>query len=255
VIAAIIQARMGSTRLPEKVMMDLQGRPVLWHVIERVKHATRVDYVIVATTMDTSDDIIKHQCTRWGVPVFRGPVDDVLARFYKTVRFIESGVGPVNKIVRITSDCPLIDPQIIDSVVGDAISGNYDYVSNVDPPTFPDGFDVEVFTVEALEEAFCKAILSSEREHVTPYIRNNPRFRKFNHINAVDLSKMRLTLDTDKDFQVISKIFQALYQPGGIFYLEDIVTFLGKEKSLLEINAVYGRNEGYQKSLEHDHMI
>lgn len=252
-IAAIIQARMGSSRLPNKVMMDLCGKPVLWHVINRVKNATHIDYLIVATTRETSDNIIEQQCKLWDVPVFRGPVDDVLTRFFQAVQYLESMAGPVNMIVRITADCPLIDPHIINSVVNDMVSGDYDYVSNIDPPTYPDGFDVEIFTRAALDEVYHNATLASEREHVTPAIRNNPRFKKFNHRNIADLSNIRLTLDTGKDFLLISQIYQTLYRHGEIFFLDDVMTLLKMEPALREINVEYERNEGYRKSLEHDH--
>lgn len=251
-ILAIIQARMGSTRLPKKVMMDLAGRPVLRHVIDRLSHASRIDEIIVATTHDRSDDCVEEQCRDWDVPVFRGPVDDVLARFHGAVRSIPATRGPVEAIVRITADCPLLDPRGVDRVVDEQIAGQYDYVSNVDPPTWPDGLDVEVFTNAALDEAFARATLPSEREHVTPYIRNNPRFRKSNVIHVPDLSKIRLTLDTEKDFLLIGRIYQALYRPGGIFFLEDVLRLLEREPSLMAINAVHERNEGYRKSLEQD---
>jgi len=253
VILAIIQARMGSSRLPKKVMMDLAGRPVLLHVIDRLKHVSRVDEIIVATTTDPSDDCVEEQCRIWGVPVFRGPVDDVLARYYSAVQSILLARGPVDAIVRITADCPLLDPSVVDSIVGGMIAGQYDYVSNIDPPTYPDGLDVEVFSKGALEVAFSSATLPSEREHVTPYIRNNPRFKKFNHLHEPDLSKIRLTLDTEKDFLLISRIYQSLYRPGEIFHLDDVLRLLEKEPALLEINAEHERNEGYRKSLEHDH--
>jgi spore coat polysaccharide biosynthesis protein SpsF len=254
-IAAIIQARMGSTRLPDKVMMDLAGSPVLWHVIDRLKHARRVDYILVATTQDPSDDIIEEKCRNWDIPVYRGPVDDVLARYYEAVCSLMATHGPVDAVVRITADCPLIDPQIVDKVIGDMLTGIFDYVSNIDPPTYPDGMDVEVFTLQALESAYRQATLASEREHVTPYIRNNPHFKKFNHTGDTNLSDIRLTLDTGKDFLVIEHIFQELYRPGEIFYLEDILQLLNSRPALREMNAMHKRNEGYQKSLKLDHTV
>jgi len=255
VIVAIIQARMGSSRLPKKVMMELCGMPVLWHVIDRLKHATCIDMILVATTKDASDDCVEEQCRSWGVLVYRGPVDDVLARYNGAVQSLLSSHKSVDTIVRITADCPLLDPVVVDSIVNEMISGQYDYVSNIDPPTYPDGLDVEVFSRAALDEAFSSAFLPSEREHVTPYIRNNPRFRKFNYLHAPDLSKIRLTLDTEKDFLLIRRIYQELYHPGKIFFLDDVLRFLETEPALLKINAEYERNEGYRKSLEQDKTL
>jgi len=249
VIAAIIQARMGSTRLPEKVMMEISGKPVLWHVINRVKHASLIDYIIVATTQEKIDDHIERACKSWGIPVFRGSTDDVLARYFKTIRYIESTIGAIRYIVRITADCPLIDPRIVDDIVQDAKSGHYDYVSNVDPPTYPDGFDVEVIAIDAIEDAYFNATLASEREHVTPYIRNNPHFKKFNHLNIANLSDIRLTLDTMKDFLLINQIYQRLYHSEEVFFLQDVLRLLENQPSLLEINSEHKRHEGFRKSL------
>jgi spore coat polysaccharide biosynthesis protein SpsF len=214
-----------------------------------------LDEILVATTREKTDDRIAQRCTEWGVQVFRGSTDDVLARYYDAFQWFLKNRGPVTSIVRITADCPFLDPGIVDNVINDMTVGQYDYVSNVDPPTYPDGLDVEVFSPEALEEAYTSATLASDREHVTPYIRNNPRFRKHNHRHPTDLSSIRLTLDTGKDFLLISRIYEALYQPEKIFVLDDIMRLLHEQPSLLDINSGQTRNEGYRKSLQHDQRV
>ena len=148
-VVAIVQARMGSTRLPGKVLMDISGWSMLWHVVNRVRQAKWVDKVVVATSGSVSDDPVATLCEQEGIPCFRGSEDDVLDRYYQAAKWIGANV-----IVRITADCPLIDPYVVDDVVKHYVDGDYDYVSNTAPPTFPDGLDIEVFSFEALERAW-----------------------------------------------------------------------------------------------------
>ncbi|WML68413.1 MAG: 8-amino-3,8-dideoxy-manno-octulosonate cytidylyltransferase [Methanoregula sp. SKADARSKE-2] len=253
ITAAIIQARMGSTRLPGKVVKDLCGKPVLWHVIHRVQQASLPNITLVATTTNPEDDVIESFCHAWDIPVFRGEENDVLRRFCGSVAFLEKSYGPIEYIVRVTADCPLIDPQVIDSVVAEMLSGNYDYVSNVDPPTFPDGLDVEVITRDVLLEADEKAMLPSDREHVTPFIRMNPVIRKTTIRNPEDLSHLRWTLDTQEDYTFISEIYGDLHCPPEIFLMTDILNLLARKPELQKINSHISRNQGYEKSLSQDH--
>jgi spore coat polysaccharide biosynthesis protein SpsF (cytidylyltransferase family) len=248
----IIQARMGSSRLPGKVLADLAGMPVLWHVIERVRHSVLTDEIIVATTTNSEDDAVAYSCTKWNVKIFRGDPEDVLRRYYDAILDFEKKYVPLDYIVRITADCPLIDPDIIDTSIQSAVSGKFDYVSNINPPTYPDGLDVEVISRTALEDAYHNAVLESEREHVTPYIRNNMKFKKHNISNDVDFSNLRWTLDTREDLEFLRTVFGALYHYPDIFGTTEILDYLQIHPDLKKINAMNRRNEGYDKSLMED---
>jgi spore coat polysaccharide biosynthesis protein SpsF len=244
-IAAIIQARMGSTRLPGKVIKPLCGKPVLWHVVTRVMEAKTIDTVIVATTEKKEDDAIVDLCHEYKFPVLRGSENDVLDRYYQCASTFHADV-----IVRITSDCPLIDPCVVDLVVRDYLIGNFDYVTNTLEYTFPDGLDVEVFSFEALKTAWQHATLSSEREHVTPYIRNHGEFRKKNVTAKNPYPSYRLTLDFPEDYQLIKQIYEGLGCTR--FYLDDINAYLKANPDLTLLNQRYTSNEGYLISLVED---
>ena len=254
-IAAIVQARMGSTRLPGKVLMNLAGKPVLWHIITRLQKVAHLDSIWVATTTENEDDRIEEACRMWNIPVYRGSRDDVLSRYYECAKCIGMQRGKEDYIVRITADCPLIDPTIVDILIEKAVHGHYDYISNIDPPTFPDGLDAEVIKFDAMETSIKKAQLKSEREHVTPYIRKNKTFLKFNYSHKPDLSNIRLTLDTYKDYKMITAIYESLYHEGGVISLKDILELLDSRSDILAINAQFKRNEGYEKSLSQDRII
>jgi len=254
-IIAIIQARMGSTRLPAKVMKDIAGKSVLAHVVERVSLALNVDEVIVATTTEPEDDVIEAFCNTHRIPVFRGSSSDVLKRYADAARMMKSKGMEISYIVRITADCPLMDPAVIDRVVSLAVGGKYDYVSNTLVPTYPDGLDTEAFTFESLIEADRVARLPSEREHVTPYIKKNEKFRKFNDTNTTDLSALRWTLDLDEDLRFITEVYNNLYKPGKVFRMQDVLHFLKKNPGLNSVNSAIVRDEGYQKSLREDMMV
>ncbi|MDP3563635.1 MAG: glycosyltransferase family protein [Methanoregula sp.] len=249
---AIIQARMGSTRLPGKVLMPLISKPVLWHVINQVRKARHVDTLIVATTTCPEDDTIEARCREWGVLCFRGDPLDVLKRFHDTVRSPLNDHRVFDYVIRITADCPLIDPDIIDRIVREARKGGYDYVSNTDPPTFPDGLDVEVFTPKSLETAHLSATLMSDREHVTPFIRRDPQNRKMNVSCEEDLSYLRWTLDTREDYAFLTGVYDNLLGEEGTFSYRDVLSIIEKKPELLSINNMFHRNEGYEKSLLED---
>lgn len=251
-IAAIIQARMGSTRLPGKVLMNLAEKPVLWHIIRRLQHAGLLDRICVATTTGPEDDQIENACVSWGIDVCRGSCDDVLQRYLTCAKHLGMGPGRNDYIVRVTADCPLVDPAIVDTITKKAINGQYDYASNVDPPSFPDGLDVEIFRFEMLEFAVLEATLPSDREHVTPFIRKNNAFVKYNYANTPDLSNLRLTLDTPEDFRLVSMIYDALYHEGQIIPVSDAMDFLKNRPDIHSLNAHIRRNEGYDKSLLQD---
>jgi spore coat polysaccharide biosynthesis protein SpsF len=218
-IAAIIQARMGSTRLPGKVMKNIRGKPVLWHVVLRVSQSACIDKIIVATTTEPDDDIIKEFCDAEKIPVFRGSKNDVLDRYYQCALQFKADV-----IVRITADCPLHDAKVIDRVIHEYTRGGYDYVTNTFEYTYPDGLDVEVFSINVLESAWKNANLDSEREHVTPYIRNNLTTKSKNVTAVTKYPLYRLTLDTPEDYIFITKIFESL--DNYSFGLDDVIAYL-----------------------------
>lgn len=250
-VIAIIQARIGSTRLPRKVLLPLAGKSALEHVIMRVKKAEKVSEVIVATSTKENDRKIIKLCNELGVYVFCGSEEDVLDRFYQASRLLKA-----DHIVRITADCPMIDPGIIDNVILEHIKDRADYTSNTIKPAYPNGEDVEVFKMSVLEKAWKNAKLSSEREHVTPYIRNNSQiFKLLNVAYKVDLSGKRWTLDEEKDYEFLKEIFNNLYPLNPFFGMENILSFLEKNPRVENINSAIMRNKGYQKSLKNDRIV
>lgn len=245
--SVIIQARMGASRLPDKVLMPLAGKPVLEHVIRRCQHAKLADKVIVATTLDSQDLAVSDFASSLGVCAFRGSTNDVLDRFFQT-----ASLFGLQHIVRITADCPMIDPDIIDEVIALYFEKNSDYASNALTETYPDGQDVEVFGFRALQEAWHKARLTSEREHVTPYIRRHKTFKRCNLFCKSNLSQHRWTLDEPLDYQKLSAIFEVLYPQDPFFHMDDVLNFLAENSEINRLNSSIKRNEGYQKSLLKD---
>jgi glutamate-1-semialdehyde 2,1-aminomutase len=247
-IVAILQARMNSTRLPGKVLKPILGKPLLALELERVRRAKRVDHILVATSVDPSDDSLEALCAALHVSCFRGDLQDVLGRYYHAAR-----ASSAEHIVRLTGDCPLADPAVIDRVIGFYLAGNYDYVSNVIAPTFPDGLDVEVFRFRCLEEAFHEAKLPSQREHVTLFLQAQPdRYRLGNCENNVDLSHLRWTVDEPADFELVQSIYEALYPNNPSFTTTHVLDFLEKNPQLKMHNLKHHRNEGLAKSLRED---
>ncbi|BAY26014.1 acylneuraminate cytidylyltransferase [Calothrix sp. NIES-2100] len=237
-IVAIIQARMGSTRLPGKVMKQLFGESVLFHVIARVKACSLVDEIVVATTKDLADDVIVEAAEKCDVKWFRGSEDDVLERYYLAAKEYQADV-----IVRVTSDCPLFDAEVLTWMLEyfqtETSHGlEIDYLSNCLRRSYPRGLDAEVFTFKVLERAFQEAHHAYEREHVTPYIYENPEiFSLHNQTNDDDLSDYRWTLDTEEDWRLIEEIYNKLYQPGEIFTTDEVVDFLEENPELLMLNS------------------
>jgi spore coat polysaccharide biosynthesis protein SpsF len=234
-IGAIIQARMGSTRLSGKVMKKIKGKTVLHHVIDRIQQSKLLDESIVATTILERDDIIENEIKKCGVKCFRGSEEDVLSRYYYAAK-----ENNVDIIIRITSDCPLIDPNVIDEIVEFYLNGNYDLVTNAGSDltqrTYPRGLDTEVFSFEVLENAFINGKESYHREHVTPFIYEYSN-KIHNFQNIIDYSKYRWTLDTEEDFKLISEIYNRLYKGTHDFYLQDIIELFKQEPKLFTINA------------------
>ncbi len=234
ITAAIIQARMTSTRLPGKVLLPVKDRPVLEHVVLRVGQAKQLDEVIVAVTVNSEDDILVQQLEKWGVKYYRGSEDDVLSRFLGAAEKFD-----VDTIVRITGDCPLIDPFVIDEFVSFYKTHSYDIVGNVSPVmaprTYPRGMDAEVFCRTLLEEADRKAQSVRYREHVTLFFYEfdyNVYYYKY----KTDYSKYRLTLDTKEDYILIKTIYDTLYKGVHDFYLKDLLKLLDSNPALAAIN-------------------
>lgn len=247
----IIQARTGSTRLPNKVLMDLEGKTALEHVVLRVQKSKMISEVIVATTISRSDLSIVKLCSEKEIRVFCGSENDVLDRFYQAAKLL----GPKN-IVRITADCPLMDPEIIDAVLSKHENENADYTSNTAIEKYPDGEDVEVFKFSALLKAWSDADLTSEREHVTPFIRKHTDLFKHSSVESeIDLSSKRWTLDNQEDYDFISEIYKALYKKNNFFGIKEVLVYLADHPDLEMINSNIGRNEGYQKSLNEDRKV
>jgi glutamate-1-semialdehyde aminotransferase/spore coat polysaccharide biosynthesis protein SpsF (cytidylyltransferase family) len=248
----ILQARTSSSRLPGKVLLPILGKPMLSHQISRLTKVNTPHKLIIATSELSSDDEIVKLCKELKVDCFRGSLEDVLGRYYQAA-LANNPKKEVKNIVRVTGDCPLIDSEIIDQVISLFLESQVDYCSNCRPASLPDGLDVEVFTFDALEKSYKLAKKPSEREHVTPFICNNPQlFSTENYTHYPDLSHYRWTVDEEKDFILISKVYQALYPTNQHFKLTDILMLLERQPELAKINQTIMRNEGLAKSEKND---
>jgi len=238
---AIVQARMSSKRLPGKVLADIAGSPMITFMLRRIERCREIDRIVVATSSDSSDDPLCEEVERNGFQCFRGSLTDVLDRYAGA-----ASASAADVVVRLTADCPLIDADLIDKVVARLITGALDYVSNVDPPTFPDGLDVEAFTRVALMAAARDAKDGPDREHVTPFIRRDKnRFRQSNIAGILDLSALRWTVDHADDLTLIRSMIASL--PPELAYSVDRFDFLRVVESRgaeLPINP-HARNESY----------
>lgn len=244
---ALIQARMTSSRLPGKVLADLGGRPMIAYMIDRVRRSTRVDRIAVVTSTDSSDDILAETVVSHGGEIHRGSLEDVLGRFGTAVAAMDGDI-----IVRLTGDCPLVDPGVIDAVIALRETSGADYASNVDPPSFPDGLDVECFTRDALQRALAEALEPSMREHVTVWMRDaRSGLARANHASIVDASHMRLTVDYPDDLEVVRSIVAAEAKATSPYDFFDLMRLLDGRRDLRDRNR-HVRNEGLAKSLVAD---
>ncbi|MYL21514.1 NTP transferase domain-containing protein [Halobacillus litoralis] len=233
-IVAVIQARMGSTRLPGKVLRKVGGKTLLEYQVERVQRASCIDQLVVSTTVKPGDDEIERLCSRIGTACFRGSEEDVLERFYMTASHYEADV-----VIRITGDCPLMDPAVIDDVTSFFLDHypQYPYVSNTKIRTYPRGLDVEVFTFKALYHSHLIADDAYTREHVTAGMIRDTRLFKHNHLMYHrDESGHRWTVDTEEDFQLVARIIEHLYPDTPHFCLEDCLTLLEAHPEWSRIN-------------------
>ncbi len=202
-VIAILQARMSSVRLPGKVLMPLFGMPMLLVMLDRVMASKRLDKVIVATSTDKTDDVIFDFCIKNGIGCFRGSLTDVLDRYYQAAM-----VFIPHHVVRLTADCPLINTEIMDKTIEKHLDGGFDFTANFG---FPDGYDVEIMTLETLSRAWREASTPEEREHVTPYIRNNPdKFRIGRFENSQNMSHVKISVDTQEDYQRLKALVEIL---------------------------------------------
>lgn len=232
-VVAIIQARMTSSRLAGKVLADICGKPALQRMIDRVRGARLIDSIVVATTTNTTDDPVLRLCDAIGVAVYRGDESDVLGRIFEAARSASA-----NAVVRLTADCPMIDPGVIDEIVTVFKQGDFDYVSNCDTRTYPDGLDVEICTFDALQQAHHEAKHAFAREHVTPYIRGSHpqfgdgKFRRKQVTFAADFAHVRWTLDTADDLKRIRRLVGSL--PEGYTWLHAL-SLATKQPELLGV--------------------
>lgn len=245
---ALLQARVSSSRLPGKVLLPVLGEPMLFRQIERVRRAKRIGHLVVATSIDQSDDALALECAARGISCGRGSLADVLGRFVVCAEPYKP-----EALIRLTGDCPLVDPELIDTMLQAFEECDYDYLTNADPPTFPDGLDVEVMRFSCLLDAHREAKLPSEREHVTPFLRAHPdRFRLGNHPAEVDHSGLRWTVDEEQDLAFVRSVYEHLYPNKPDFSTGDIFELLKRNPQLNLINSSFERNEGFKKSLQND---
>ena len=230
-VIAIVQARVGSTRLPKKILLDLENKPFLWHVLNRIKHAKRVDEIVLAIPDTKENDILENFAKENNIKYFRGSEENLLKRHYLAVKKFGADV-----VVRIPSDNALADPDVIDLVIEKHLSSSADYTSNVLEATFPVGLHVEVFNFRALEKAYNANTDEYEKEHATPYIYRHPEIFKLQKVLADGYLKrpeIRLTTDTQDDLDLIRQIYKNLYVPGKMFYIKDVINYLDSTKNSL----------------------
>ena len=246
-IGCIIQARMGSTRLPGKVLKKINGEvPMLKFQLDQLKHSKRIEKIVVATTNMEEDDEIVNFCKANDVECFRGESENVLDRYYQCAKKFNFSI-----ILRMTGDNPLIDPEIVDEIIGKFVDSDYNYMTNEHPKTYPLGFAVEVFDFQSIEEAWRHAELPSECEHVTPYlIKNKDRFKHYNHAyEKENLSYIRCTVDTEYDFKLIEKVISKIALKP--IKLNHVLELFLEKPDLLEINK-HVKHDGYERSLLED---
>lgn len=250
-VVVVIQARMGSSRLPGKVLMDLEGKSVIQRVYERACRILKIDDVVIATTLDRKDDILVEFCNNYNMKVFRGSETDVLDRYYRAAKQYKA-----DAIVRITGDCPLIDPFEVDKVVDMFLNGSLDYVSNTQPPMLPDGLDASIGSLSAYKKSWKEARLKSEREHVTQYIRKHPEIFKIGSIRyKKDLSHLRWTIDEAQDYDFVLAIYKRLAERKLFGHLAEVLTLIEEDSQLSKINISFERDEGLKRSLSNDTQI
>lgn len=248
-IGCIIQARIGSKRLPEKILKKLDEKTVLDYVIEQTKNSKKIDRMVIATTNLKEDDVIQEFCQNKKIDCFRGSVDDVLDRHYQCAKKYS-----FDTIVRVTSDNPVVDPEIIDLAIKKYQEGQFDMVTTCNKRSYPYGVSVEVFSFESLKESWNNSSLPSEREHVILYIQNKKsNFKIYNLINEKDLTYINCTIDNELDYKLVKKVvFEIKTRP---ILMKDLIELFDKKPELLEINKNSDPYEGHKNSFKKDLLL
>ena len=248
-IGCIIQARIGSKRLPEKILKKLDEKTVLDYVIEQTKNSKKIDRIVIATTNLKEDNVIQEFCQNRKIDCFRGSVDDVLDRHYQCAKKYS-----LDPIVRVTSDNPLVDPEIIDLAIKKYQEGQFDMVTTCNKRSYPYGVSVEVFSFESLKESWNNSSLPSEREHVILYIQNKKNnFKIYNLINEKDLTYINCTIDNELDYKLVKKVvFEIKTRP---ILMKDLIELFDKKPELLEINKNSDPYEGHKNSFKKDLLL
>lgn len=245
----IIQARVGSTRLPGKVLKKVLGKTILEHEISRIKRSKKIDKIVLATTVSKKDDPLEEAARKLKVGIYRGSEEDVLDRYYQAALKFE-----LKNIMRITGDCPLVDWNILDKGILFYETGKFDYINS--PPELAEGMDFEIVSFPTLKKCWENAKLLSEREHVTPYIKKHPELFKLGQFPfKKDYSHIRLTIDEPRDLVMVRKVFSYLYPDKKFFTFDDVLKLFEYKPELLQINSDIVRNEGYVKSLKNDKLL
>jgi spore coat polysaccharide biosynthesis protein SpsF len=251
---AIIQARMGSNRLPGKVLMPIMGKPMLWHIVRRVCAVPSIDEVLVAVPDDGANKVLRRFCADNKIAHFAGSETDVLDRYYRAAQQFEA-----DPVIRITADCPMVDPQLIERLIQTYKSGRYDHIGvaagagaeRLGKGRFPDGLDAECFGFSVLARAWRDATDPRDREHVTRYIWNNKQIFRCGELTAdVVYPKLRLTVDHAEDFELATKIYESLYSERVPFLLSDVMKFLQSNPALVEVNRKWTEADNYRSVLE-----
>lgn len=243
-VHAIIQARCGSTRFPAKVFADINGMPLIWHVVDRLRHAKKIDKIIIATTVSPKDDRIEEWCKENGVDFFRGSEENVLNRYYSA-----SEAFPSDYVVRITADDPFKEPSVVDAVITKLIDEGYDHVTDNLPPSFPEGLDCEAFTKKALDQSERDAETDFEREHVTQYIYHHPEIFKIGNVSCDrNLSHLRWTIDKEVDLEMVRAVYaKRNHNNTGILLMDEIFQILKDNPEIEKINSEVERSAMYKK--------
>ena len=250
----VIQARMGSSRLPGKVLREVCGRPLLALQVERMRRSRRADRILVATPDTPADQPLAALSRDLGLACFQGSENDVLDRFYQACRSV--GLSDADAVVRVTADCPLLDPDLMDEIIGIHLAGEYDYVTNTLPPSYPDGLDVEVLGFAALVRAWREAELPSDREHLTRFIRRRPEsFRHRNLPHDPDLSALRWTVDQEEDLRFVTQVFEHFREVGTAFSWQEVLAFVERHPDIAGLNRDIVRNAGVQSALVRDQQF
>ena len=243
-ITAIIQARVSSTRLPNKVFSEICGKPLIWHISERLKWSKKIQKIVLATTINPADDSLERWARSNDIEVFRGSENDVLSRYYHAALSSKA-----TTIIRITADDPFKDPEIIDKVVDVYFDNDLDFAYNNHPPTFPEGLDTEVFSLHALEKAENESQDPFEREHVTQYFYKRPEiFKQMNVPYTENISFLRWTIDTKKDLEMAKEVYKYLHKENQIFLMNDILNLLAEKPYIKKINMEVKRSDMYIKN-------